>query len=756
MPSTTPSCLPKRESPHLAAGAMRWLAWVVIVAGYGHAAEPVAPAVAGVLPTLTTVRQVQQLSPEEAARQYPVRLQGVITHFARDVPIRFLQDETGGTYFTELQTDDTADAVLEPGTIVEVEGVTVPGRFAPYVGRGDGQAVRWRVLGQGPLPAPRRLSLGELADPQHHSHYLETTGVVRQVTQRAMDHLGTKVVWLKIGSPTSTVTAQYYDPAGQSRLPDRILGARVLVRGVRGSTFNERRQLVGLRLFIDPARGIEVEQPGPRDPFTELPLTPVAALMQFSGEFPGTPMARTEGLLVQAVPGRGFYLESDARGVWVESDSALGDLRAGDKLTVVGFPAFGDWNPVIKDARFQVAGHTPPAAPPLLSPREARSGAHDCRRVTLEATLLQLSELGDAPTGVLQRDGITFVVEWVPGSSPFVVRRPDPGSLVRVTGVCLNRRIEPLWPAFKLRPLDALVAPPDSVFRLLLAGADDLVVVRAPAWWTPARTWMLAGAVAMVAAAVIGWNASLRRRVETQTEIIRTQATREAVQEDRTRIARELHDTLEQELTGIAVQLDAASDRLPESAPAAAAAALDSARTLLRHTRREARRSVWDLRATLLEEGDLASALQAVAQQLGASPAIRVTTVGERRRLAAVVENNLLRIGTEAMTNAVKHAGATTIDVQLSFDSGEVRLDVVDDGRGFDASRSTTLAAGHFGLLGMRERAERLGARFSLDSRPGAGTRVAVGVPLAACGETTNSRGASGPPSRPTPSSSPV
>jgi signal transduction histidine kinase len=683
------------------------------------------------LPTLTTVRQIRQLSPEDAARNYPVRLRGVITYFADNLPIRFLQDETGGTYFSELETESENPTVLTPGTRVELDGVTVPGRFAPHVGRSGTSRVQWRIIGQGPLPEARRVSISELADPQFHSEYIELSGTVRQVMHRAMDHLGTGVVWVKIGNNTAVFTAQYYDPRGLAVLPGRLIGARVKVRGVYGSTFNERRQLVGFRLFIDPARGLEVEQPGPADPLSALPATPIPALMQFSGDPRETSMVRIVGTLAQVVPGRGLYLESEDRGVWVETEEDLTHLHAGDQLAVAGFPALGPWNPMLKDALLRRAGTGRLEPPPLITPREARSGRMDCRRITLEATLLEFSERGEAPTVVLQRDGVTFVAEWTGAEAGANLDRLQPGSLVRVTGICLNKSVGTGWPAFELRPIDPLVAPTEAAFRLLVGSAGDLAVVRPPDWWTTERIWTLVGFVVALSLAVLGWNVSLRRRVAAQTEIIRQQATREAVHEDRTRIARELHDTLEQELTGIAVQLDAVSDRLADSPPLAAAA-LGTARALLRHTRTEARRSVWDLRAALLEEADLGVALAATAKQLEGGPIIQVNVAGTPRRLAASVENNLLRIGTEAMTNAVKHAAARQVEVRLAFDPDEVRLEVRDDGKGFDASRSTTLAAGHFGWLGIRERAERIGAKLRIESQPGAGTRVAVIVREAA------------------------
>jgi signal transduction histidine kinase len=679
------------------------------------------------LPLLTTVQQVRQLAPEEAARGYPVKLQGVITYIAVGQPFRFLQDETGGTYFSSPYPRPEDETGLAPGTIVEVEGVTVPGRFAPYVGRGDQPTVRWRILGHGPMPPARRVSIGELADPQFHSDYIEVSGVVRQVRNRPMAYAQTEVVWIKIGSNTAAFTAQFFDPRGTARLPERLVGARVTVRGVYGSTFNDKRQMVGFRLFVDPEQGLTVDRPGPEQPLHDLPVMPISALMQFQGETRATPLARIEGTVTHVVPGRGLYLENGDHGVWAESDEDLAALRPGVRASVVGFPALGAWNPVLKDAIFRPEQTGAAVAPRAITVREARSGAFDCRRVTVEATVLEVFERGETPGAVLQQADTTFVAEWGAGAAEAALAGLLPGSVVQVTGICLNKRPEGSWAAFESGPYDALVRPQRATFRLLVATAGDLRILRAPDWWTPERIWAALGALAAGALAILGWNVSLRRRVAAQTEIIRSQASREAVHEDRTRIARELHDTLEQELTGIAVQLDAVSDRLPESPPAAATA-LATARALLRHTRTEARRSVWDLRAALLDEGDLATALRATARHLDGGPAIRVEIAGEPRRLAGAVENNLLRIGTEAMTNAVKHARARRIDVRLEFAAAEVALEVRDDGCGFDASRSTTLAAGHFGWLGIRERAERIGGTLDVGSAPGSGTRVAVRV----------------------------
>jgi ligand-binding sensor domain-containing protein/signal transduction histidine kinase len=204
-----------------------------------------------------------------------------------------------------------------------------------------------------------------------------------------------------------------------------------------------------------------------------------------------------------------------------------------------------------------------------------------------------------------------------------------------------------------------------------------------------------------------------------------------AVLAERSRIARDLHDTLEQAFTGLALQLDAARSRLGQRDADAARSHLDTARQLLRHSRSEARRSVSDLRSTTLEGADLATALSRAAEQLSAGTLVRIVVHirGTPGPLPSGVEQNLFRIGQEAVTNAIKHAQAHEVEIDLSFHADRVELHVRDDGRGFDAG-SMGMPSGHFGLLGMRERAEQLGGELRLRSRPERGTEVMVAVPI--------------------------
>ncbi|HSS20470.1 MAG TPA: two-component regulator propeller domain-containing protein [Pyrinomonadaceae bacterium] len=204
-----------------------------------------------------------------------------------------------------------------------------------------------------------------------------------------------------------------------------------------------------------------------------------------------------------------------------------------------------------------------------------------------------------------------------------------------------------------------------------------------------------------------------------------------AVLAERTRIAREIHDNLAQEMSGISVQLEVVARTMPAGADAATTH-LDNARRQVRHGIAEARRYVWDLRSPALENNDLRSALSETARRLTNETTIetRVEVNGTFRRLPPAVEDNLLRIGQEAINNAVKHADAHQISVNLIFAARRVQLSVRDDGRGFDNRLAPNGKAGHFGLIGMRERAEQLGGTLSVQSSADGGTAVVADVPV--------------------------
>lgn len=205
------------------------------------------------------------------------------------------------------------------------------------------------------------------------------------------------------------------------------------------------------------------------------------------------------------------------------------------------------------------------------------------------------------------------------------------------------------------------------------------------------------------------------------------QEQRTTILSERTRMARDIHDTLSQGFTGIVIQLEGAEDILDEAPHERETlrSHLTRARTLARESLAEARRSVWELRPHMLEQGDLATAFARSIEQIAVETTVQTTFSlhGVPRPLPPHLEDSLFRIGQEALSNALLHAQARHIQVTLTFDRQQVILQVEDDGQGFDALRQSLQG---FGLLSMRERVEQINGHLSIASPPEGGTTLRV------------------------------
>ncbi|WP_414551458.1 GAF domain-containing protein [Anabaena sp. CCY 0017] len=200
-----------------------------------------------------------------------------------------------------------------------------------------------------------------------------------------------------------------------------------------------------------------------------------------------------------------------------------------------------------------------------------------------------------------------------------------------------------------------------------------------------------------------------------------------AILEERNRMAREIHDTLAQAFTGVIIQLGAAS-RIITDESADVQAHINQARDLAREGLAEARRSVNALRPQILETSNLRKAFNRLAAQMSSSIDTQIvcTVIGEVYPLSIDRENNLLRIGQETLTNAVKYAQASEIQIQLVYQPTEFILRVKDNGQGFEMD-SLSMVQG-FGLISMKERCDRIGAELIIQSIPGQGTEIMISI----------------------------
>ncbi|MGA7524607.1 MAG: two-component regulator propeller domain-containing protein [Acidobacteriaceae bacterium] len=208
--------------------------------------------------------------------------------------------------------------------------------------------------------------------------------------------------------------------------------------------------------------------------------------------------------------------------------------------------------------------------------------------------------------------------------------------------------------------------------------------------------------------------------------------------DERARIARELHDTLLQSFHGLLFQFQAARNMLPRKTEAAMQV-IDKAILATEQAIAEGRDAIRDLRPNSASERDLAGLFGAAGQEMvgvysvdGPPPAFRVLVEGRPRKLAPPLQSEIYRIGREVIRNAFHHAAASHIEVELLYDERQLRLRIRDDGKGIDSGHlQASGRPGHWGLPGIRERAQQIGSQLEVWSQPGAGTEVELDVPAA-------------------------
>jgi signal transduction histidine kinase len=198
-----------------------------------------------------------------------------------------------------------------------------------------------------------------------------------------------------------------------------------------------------------------------------------------------------------------------------------------------------------------------------------------------------------------------------------------------------------------------------------------------------------------------------------------------AVLGERSRIAREIHDTLAQGYVGISAQLEVLAELLRLRKVDDAARHLDLTRAYVREGLADARQSIWALRTQDSGEATLPVRLRRIVEAAqGGGLQSHFSVFGAYRPLAAEIERELLRVAQEAIHNVKKHAGASQLSVQLEYGPDTIALEVSDDGRGGAVDREPESLLGHFGLTGMRERAAAMGGTLEVSGEPGEGTTV--------------------------------
>lgn len=655
---------------------------------------------------LTNVAQVRQLTSKEAARALPVKLKGVM--LAESDPRTraiMIADETGGLY---LLANSGLFAPYRRGDLLEVSGVSDPGEFAPIV-----RVSQARKIGTSTNPPPRAVSYHQLLTGALDAQWVEVTGVVRRYIAAETNSDIWRVLIASDGGVVSVRGALPHDPNLKE-------DAEVRAQAICLYQFNQKRQVLTPILQLPTGRSLQVLKPAPADPFAA-PLRPADSLLQFSPDTPVGHRIRVRGVVTHVQGDDMVWLRDAAAGLRFQTRQKTA-LQPGDEIDVLGFPVYGNYAPMLEEAIFRKTGTNRTITPVVLT---NFTGAfnHEEDLVQTEAWLKDVQRVVDGFAFSFDLNGTLFRATLKLPENTQPARTWLPGSKVRVTGICslLHDDIRPLMGVWQ----------PQS-FQLLIRSPADLVVLITPPWWTPQRISYALGlfCAGLLVAFGIGISFSRRRLKEQAHRREMAEAEFAAILTERNRVAREIHDTLAQGLAATSVQLRLARKKAGGDSEALQTH-LDVAQQLVRDSLQEARNSIWNTRSQVLETGDLPTALNGILKQMadGSELKTALEITGRPRRFAPVIENNLLRVGQEAITNAVRHARAKNIKVTLDFGERQFRLLVCDDGKGFDPAEPPP-SPGGFGLLGMRERAKELKGDWQVRSRPDSGTEIILAVPL--------------------------
>ncbi len=658
---------------------------------------------------LRTAAAVRGLTVEQAQLQRQVRLRGVVTFYEETLFSRFIQDETAGVYLF----DSALPLHLLPGQLVEVVGTTSPGEFAPIV-----VPKEINVLGESQLPSPKRVTYEQLASGKEDSQFVEIAGVVRSVEfdEVSQHHL----IEIATGGGRLSVYARQLPVASKDELPD----STVRVRGVCSTQFNHQRQLFAIRLMVPRPEDLHVERAAPHDAF-DVAARPIRSLLQFAPQEAYGHRVKVAGTVVYHEPGKAVFLQDGDQGVEVQTKGKE-TLSLGDRVEALGFVGQGEYTPVLQDAVFRKISSGSLPSPLVVTPDAALKGKHDCRLVQVSAKLLDRAMHGPERYLILQDGEFIFQAHLQQVGDQDAFAALQNGSRVLVTGIC---RIEPGdWQAGEEWRAKS--------FRVQLRSTEDVVVLKSPPWWTLKKVLWIAGALGFVALAAFSWVAVLQRQVTQRTRDLEIQSherqraeRRREIEQERARVAHDLHDDLGARLTEVNMLSSLAKS--PATSVAEKNRYLDELTETARGMVTSLDEIVWAVNPRNDTIASLASYFGSYAQRLldlaSVSCGLDVAEDLPDHPLDPRFRQELFLAFKEALTNVVRHAAATQVWLRMSVLNGDIIVVVVDNGHGLDSRKHE---AGADGIANMTERLKSIGGVCEISSEPNKGTTVRFQAPL--------------------------
>lgn len=583
--------------------------------------------------------------------------------------------------------------------------------------------------GSGKLPSPCAVTADDLLDGKANYKYIS---IQAPISDAFVDEIDQHYVYCTLRPDNQCVYAVCRTEELSTDLMSELIGANVRLTGVYVPNARGHRRFVGNLLHFNGSSSISIVNPAVSNPYQMKKLEDVLYTSPQSVRELG--FRRICGTVLATWNGNHLLVHSELgqfHRITLKTGQPL--PPCGSTVTVGGLTETDLYLINLTHAlcaiEQQAVGKLPegrpvPAERILYRDRGPQIDTEYYGRVvTLRGSVVKPNADSSGDT-TLYLDCQTHVVPVNVSSLPAAGKRFEAGSVVDATGVCLmdvdNWHPDEMFP--KIRG-----------FLLVARTPEDLRLVSRPPWWTPARILLAAG-ILLVLLVVIGiWNLTLNRLVRKRSrELLHSRLHQERAEiktDERTRLAVELHDSLSQNLAGIACQLSATRQSIPLGS-AAITSNLSTAMRMLTSSRTELKRCLFDLRGDALETPDFETAIRKTLKPLEGPAAFLIKFHIHRAKIDESTSHAALCIIRELVSNAIRHGNATEIKIAGSLDNGKLLFSVSDNGTGFDPSKRPGAVEGHFGLQGIRERTERHGGTLSINSAVGHGTHVRISIPL--------------------------
>lgn len=451
------------------------------------------------VPPLVTVAAIRSLSAASAAQAFPVRVTGVITYIDPQWRQMFLQDHTGAIFAKFSGTHPE----LAAGQRVTLRGITSAGDFAPVI-----VAPKFKIVGSAPLPTPEPVTFDDASAGLLDSRYVSIEGIVHPMKSgEESNHPAlTFELLTSVGQVHVYTSPVFSDPAHSRSLED----AKVRIRGVFGTVYNSRRQLVGYQLLVQSRSNVDVLEPPVADPFA-MESTPIGFLLRYSPHARFGHRVRIEGVVTLVQPDF-LYLQDQGDGIEVRGETR--GIRVGDQIDAVGYPTLvGRYSPIMTDALFRPTGRTGTIAPRVATAESILQGHEDSMLVTVDGKLLMALD-GPARRSLVLQSGVrTFTAQLDTSDLGPALTDLREGSVLRLTGVS-SAQVDP-------GKLYRILEEDPASFQLLLRSPADVAVIGSAPFWNLRSTLALLALLSLLTVAILMWVGILRRRVRLQTAALR-------------------------------------------------------------------------------------------------------------------------------------------------------------------------------------------------------------------------------------------